>query len=384
MRLTGCLLLCVLLLGGCSTTPPPAPMPRTGDPVIDGKADVARSKPRDRVLLQYRTALVAMRRGQYPDARELLDDALITLGGLPAKDKGAKQARSYFHEESKKNFRGEPYERVMAYYYRGILYWMDGEPDNARACFRSAQLQDSDTEKQEYASDYVLLDYLDAFITTKLAGDGSDALKRATNSVRMAMPPPIDPAANVMVFTEYSKGPTKYASGQYGEQLRIREGSTPYRGARLRIGQKVIPMHPYDDLTYQATTRGGRVMDHVLGNKAVFKSATQGLGAVALVGGAVMASNHSTQEAGLGLAAAGLLSMIVSAATNPAADTRCWEGLPNFLSFAAFRLPEGEHTVTLEFLYDPTSPMASLSKTLSVKITKGQPDTVIFVSDKNQ
>ena len=45
-----------------------------------------------------------------------------------AADKSARKARGYFHEESSKGFRGEPYERVMAYYYRGILYWMDGEP----------------------------------------------------------------------------------------------------------------------------------------------------------------------------------------------------------------------------------------------------------------
>jgi hypothetical protein len=30
-------------------------------------------------------------------------------------------------------FIGEPYERAMAYYYRGLLYWRDGEIDNARA-----------------------------------------------------------------------------------------------------------------------------------------------------------------------------------------------------------------------------------------------------------
>jgi len=84
-----------------------------------------------------------------------------------------------FCSRIKKTFLGEPYERVMAYYYRGILYWMDGEPDNARACFRSAQLQDSDTVDKTYASDYALLDYLDGLASLKLGADGSDAFKRA-------------------------------------------------------------------------------------------------------------------------------------------------------------------------------------------------------------
>ena len=34
----------------------------------------------------------------------------------------------------------------MAFYYRGLLYWRDGQPDNARACFRSAQFIDADAE----------------------------------------------------------------------------------------------------------------------------------------------------------------------------------------------------------------------------------------------
>ena len=57
----------------------------------------------------------------------------------------------------------------MAYYYRAILYWMDGEPDNARACFRTGQLLDSDAENKTYVGDYALLDYLDGLASVKLA-----------------------------------------------------------------------------------------------------------------------------------------------------------------------------------------------------------------------
>ena len=61
----------------------------------------------------------------------------------------------------KKTFIGEPYERSMAYFYRGVIYWMDGELDNARACFKSAEFEDSDAENEEYTGDWVLPDYLD-------------------------------------------------------------------------------------------------------------------------------------------------------------------------------------------------------------------------------
>ena len=98
----------------------------------------------------------------------------------------------------------------MAYIYRGIIYWMDGEPDNARACFRSAEFEDSDAEKHQYAGDWVLPDYLDGLITTKLGGDGSDAFKRAQADAEGVKLPPYNLKANVLFFIEFGPGPTKY------------------------------------------------------------------------------------------------------------------------------------------------------------------------------
>src|SRR5437667_2580866 len=137
-----------LLVAGCATPAPVQSWPRTGDPIADGKAAIEHGPKRDRVLWQYRTAAAALRRGQFGDAKQLLDDALLSLGGIYGTDKDAKRARSYFSPESKKTFIGEPYERVMAYYYRGILYWIDGELDNARASFRSGQSLESDSENK--------------------------------------------------------------------------------------------------------------------------------------------------------------------------------------------------------------------------------------------
>src|SRR5436189_425728 len=178
-----------ILLAGCATTQSVQSWPRTGDPIADGKAAIEHGPKRDRVLWEYRTAVVAMRRGQFAEAKPLLDDALVTLGGIYGPDKEAKRARGYFSPEAKKTFIGEPYERVMAYYYRGILYWFDGELDNARACFRSAQIMDGDAENKSYASDYVLLDYLDGLATARLKGDGMEALERAKGLAKMARPP---------------------------------------------------------------------------------------------------------------------------------------------------------------------------------------------------
>jgi hypothetical protein len=354
------------------------------DPVLEYQNALRRVPEKDRVVWLYRTAANALRAGKLEEAKRALDDALLSVGGIAVDDKAARKSRGYFSPESKKTFLGEPYERVMAYYYRGILYWMDGEPDNARACFRSAQVQDSDTENRTYASDYVLLDYLDGLASAKLAADGSDAFKRAQAAYKGSSLPPYNPEANVLFFIEYGAGPMKYATGQHAEQLRFRNGTSPARSATVRVAEHSLQAGPYDDLFFQATTRGGRVMDHILANKAVFKTTTDTAGNAALISGAVLAHNRGTQEVGLGLLAAGVLGKIVSASTTPAADTRMWDNLPQYLSFGAVRLPSGQHVATIEFNDAQGRALPHLTKTVTINIPEGARDAVIFISDKSK
>lgn len=327
-----------------------------------------------------------MRSGDYEKAKRLFDDALLrvggVLGGVP--DKTAKKSRGYFNEEAKKTFLGEPYERVMAYFYRGILYWMDGEPDNARACFRNAQIQDSDTDNREYANDWVLMDYLDGYVTAKyFGGDGKEALQRADASFKLGELPPYNKTPNTLVFLEFGQGPTKYATGGYGEQLRIRPGQSSVKGAWIKVANHAVRVAPYDDVNYQATTRGGRVMDHILANKAVFKSVTDDLGTAAIISGAVVGMHsHKNAEIGLGLVAAGVLSKIVAAATTPNADTRTWQNLPGYISFATVELPPGQHTATVEFTDAAGNVLPAMTKTITFTVSAGS-DTVLFASDHN-
>ncbi len=370
-----------LLLAGCATTS------NTGtSSVAVNNASGYQGPAKDRVLWQYRSAVDAMRRGDFAQAKTLLDDAILSIGGTVGKDKAARQARGYFHAESKKTFIGEPYERVMAYYYRGILYWMDGEPDNARACFRSAQFTDADTQAKEYSADYVLLDYLDGLASTKLAGDGSDALQRATKETRFAKPPAYDKDSNVLFFVEFGNGPQKFATGEFAEELRFRTEQSAVRAAVIKVDNQTVAVGPYDDLNFQAITRGGRVMDHILANKAVFKSATDTIGNAGIISGAVLASqqgrNSKADEVGLGLLAFGVINKIVSSAATPAADTRYWDNLPQYLSFAATKLSPGVHTVTVLFTDVAGNSLPSLTKTLTINVP-GSGDKVVFVSDKS-
>ena len=386
--------LCVVLSGvllvaaGCATTKSRQTVPLTGNIMVDGPNAIAHGPARDKVLWQYRTAAAAMRQGKFDLARQYLEDALTTLQGVYGPDPNARKARGYFHPESKKTFIGEPYERSMAYIYRGILYWMDGQPDNARACFRSAELEDSDAENHAYAGDWVLPDYLDGLASVKLGGDGSDALKHAQANAKNIKLPPYNPKANVLFFFEFGPGPTKYASGQYDEKLCFYSAPSPVLSAQCTIEGTTIPVAPTDDVGFQATTRGGRVMDHILGNKAVFKTTTDIAGDVGIVGGAaaLMAGggrDSTANEVGAGLLAAGVISKIVSAATTPQADMRAWDNLPHYLSFASLALPPGLHTVTVEFHDAAGRVLSNLTKVLTVEVPADGKDKVVFVSDQS-
>jgi hypothetical protein len=274
----------LLSAAGCTTAEDQPPIRFTGDPVQD-------ARPRDKVLVEYREGLAALRAGRHDQAKTYLDDAIGRIGGLlSGPDDAAAKARGLFSAESTKTFVGEPYERAMAYYYRGLLYWRDGELDNARACFRSAQLSDSEAEGAEHRGDFVVLDYLAGLASTKLGADGADAFARAAGHSKRDLPP-YDLKANVVFFAEFGRGPTKYAGGDFGEQLRFRAGDSRVRSAVLTVDGQEVRFLPWDDLTFQATTRGGRVMDYVLGRKAVFKGGAGAVGDVALVGAVIAAQN---------------------------------------------------------------------------------------------
>ncbi len=380
----------MIVLGGCFSPSRLPSIAYTGDPVIDGNAQLAAARPEDRVLWNYRIAASAMRVGNFEEAKAKLDDAILTMGGIITNSAEAERTRSLFSAERSKVFIGEPYERVMAYYYRGILYWRDGEPDNARACFRTAQFIDSDAENKSYRSDYVLLEYLEGLANVKLGGDGREAYRRAVENGKGRPLPPYDREANVLVFTEFGEGPRKYSGGEHGEQLRFAVADSRAHFATLTVAGQAVTLPAYDDLNYQATTRGGRVMDHILGNKAVFKSTTNAIGDVAAVGSIVAASRmnrwdgtHSegSQNTALALGAVALISKIASAATTPEADTRMWHNLPQRLSFATVKLEPGEHPARLEFFDAGGAKLAALTQEVTLVVDDPAEDTVVFLSE---
>jgi hypothetical protein len=157
------------------------------------------------------------------------------------------------------------------------------------------------------------------------------------------------------------------------------------QSAEVVVDGKIIYAGALDDLYFQATTRGGRVMDHILANKAVFKTATGVAGEVGILGGVIAATqrDRTSQEVGLGLIAAGVISSVVSAATTPAADVRAWDNLPHYLGFASAHLTPGEHLVNIVFCDASGKELPRYTKSFEVNVPADGKDKVVFASDQS-
>lgn len=331
----------------------------------------------DQALTDCRRATEALRGGDFDTAKEALDRALLSMNACLAGTKDAKKARNAFHKESVKAFIGEPYERAMANFYRGIIYWKDGEVDNARACFRTAQLHDTSNEEATRC-DFVILDYLDGLANALTGADPQEALNRAKANSSIELPA-YNAKANVLVFLETGTGPTKFAEGDHKEHLAYRPGSSPVESLTVALAGTSVATKSWDDLTHQAMTRGDRVMDQILTKKSNIKTGTDTVGNASVVAGAATAVAGGDGRVAAGLAAFGLASKVVAASVKPEADTRCWDTLPQNLAFAALQAAPGEHKLSVKFLDKSQNIIAE--KEIDIRLeTDGKP-VVLLVKD---
>lgn len=379
---------CLVLLAaaGC------AGVPHTGDLLVDARAEMLEGKPRDRVLWAYRGAAAALRTERHADAAELLDEARRDVDAVLSRRKAGADARKVFVAEKKKVFIGEPYERAMASFYRGLLYWMDGDRDNAHAAFLDAQFQDSDAEEGKYRNDFLVFELLASMVEARMGLDWRPAFARAVQLGKgrdLQLTANDDPRRdNVFLVAEYGIGPTKYATGQFGEQLRFDWPACRVGSMRITVAGKAYNLLPVDSVTWQATTRGGRVMDFVLAGKARFKAQSGAVGeALAKAAQDLSQQQYSDPNAnlvnGVAGAAAGIgaiIALSIAMAANPAADTRSWDNLPRSLSATSLQLRRGRYAARSELLDGAGRVLEASARDFTLVVDDDTRDTVILLS----
>ena len=116
--------------------------------------------PRNAVLNHGRIGFLAFELGRPRLAQAQLENAAQAIETVYADNPAAELARSNFAREDVKDFKGEPFERAMVFYYLGLSYLALGDFENARASFKAGEYQDSLSRAKKYQADFALLNFL--------------------------------------------------------------------------------------------------------------------------------------------------------------------------------------------------------------------------------
>ncbi|MEX0900522.1 MAG: tetratricopeptide repeat protein [Gammaproteobacteria bacterium] len=303
---------------------------------------------RNFVLNHLRLGVQALEIGQRDVAARSFDQALGVITSVYADSESAARARSLWIEEGSKDFRGEPYERAMAFYYRGLLDLMDGEYDTARSSFRAGLLQDAFAEEEQHRADFAMLLYLDGW-SSYLLGDRSlaDEAFAEARVLRPDLPLPAE-GDNVLVIAESGPSPRKLADGIGHAKLVYRRGKrfTEQRAA-LVTPDGSERLYPLEDIFWQASTRGGRPVDAILEGQLQFRNTAAGVGSVLTeVSASVTESNNFYGSGGSSgtanvVGAVGIVALALAARSKPQADTRYWDNLPDVVHVSSRKLARG-------------------------------------------
>ena len=113
---------------------------------------------KDFVMWDMNYASLCLMGGNYDAAKKEMLKCYEDISRAADKDKETAAALS---NEGLKLFKGEPFERAMLCCYLGLLYYMDGDYNNARIFFAQADMQDATTEEdmKDYRNDFQLAHY---------------------------------------------------------------------------------------------------------------------------------------------------------------------------------------------------------------------------------
>jgi tetratricopeptide (TPR) repeat protein len=259
----------------------------------------------------------------------------------------------------------------MAYYYRGLLYMGDGDYDNAAASFKSAVLQDTFAEEEQYRADFALVIFLQG-LASKMAGDREGAAS-AFEELKKLRPDFVIPASfNTLFIVETGNSPRKVADGPGHAELKYFRGRNfTEKKVALKIdNESDRKLYPIEDIYFQASTRGGRQIDKILKDKVVFRETNLAIGsAMSDVAQATMLyaplagrSAGTFQAVAGGLAIAGAVEQMIALNAKPHADTRFWDNLPDTVHVDFGQLAAGSHQIQVDALDDKGARVRGLEK----------------------
>lgn len=321
---------------------------------------IARNTNEDFVLNNVRLGSTALVQYDLATAEAAFLRAYEVINSLGVNN-GGRSIGAVLVDEKVKIWRGEPFERAMANYYLGLVYYMQADYGNARGAFENAlfKLRDYVADNKgepkpdkyrDVESNFVLAQYLLGRCYQRL---GREDLARANLKRVSDLRPQLagladydfNQQANLLLVIDFGVGPRKETdmdgalvgfSPKPGEL-----GPVPLPNV-LIDGQYAAPpgsVAPLVDLIALAQDRKWQDIDTVRAVKSVLGTGLIAAGAYELGG-----RHKSDTEAGLALVAAGLLLKATSQA-----DVRIWEMLPRSTFVVPVVVPPGSHDLTVEF-----------------------------------
>lgn len=233
-------------------------------------------------------------------------------------------------------YKGEPYERAMAYIYMGVIYYRRGDFQNARSAFNLALLADAGSkgDNPEYRDDFGLAHYLIGKTFLKLGEADNAEISFAKAKKHAAGNEFADIArqktSNFTLLVELGCGPGKKPDPIVGSVDTIHECAYPERAAEIILnGQSLGRASKVVDVNYQAKTSGSSTRDTV---QAVKGAAVAILKQVPIFG---------------------ILGSIAEMGGVNRADLRHWRHMPGEVHVLEANVPEGLHTLQIKF-FDAT------------------------------
>jgi hypothetical protein len=175
-----------LLLGlstACAVHQDPVGLYQTGSyaEALTQQETLAETPGKEQILENVRLASMALAQGDETLAEQALRRAVPGMQSFQAE--GEWQAT--LGAEEAKEWKGEPYEKMAAFFYLGCLLYEKGDYGNALAMFKSTVLADTGTAEERYRSDFVPAWVMEALTFRALGEDGNadQATARAVDGI---------------------------------------------------------------------------------------------------------------------------------------------------------------------------------------------------------
>jgi len=291
----------------------------------------AQNDGRNAVLHRLELATAMFEQGDYDAAKPIFVEAARTMRGTSGRLEGTV---SLIANESAKIYKGDPFEKAMANFYYGLIFYARGDYGNARAGFMQALLADKDSADEEFQDDFAIAHYFAGRCSLKMGE--LDNARIYFEKARAARPgnPYFDEAAindNVIIVLQLGRAPRKTRAGPGGSLDTFVRGHYRETGARVwadgtMIGESALAL----DLFHQASTSGRTVKDTIQTAKGVVKEG--------LMAAAIASDDHKP-------------ALFLAALLFPSgADVRQWDILPGEIHLVSASLKPGTYTLRLVFL----------------------------------